>query len=307
MKFKAVSGITLTLLLTGMLMLAESVKANPQLLATTKLSISPTSVIGPPPGIDESFTVDIYIENVTDLNGWIMGVKWDPAVLNCTSFTVVTGTGTFLGPVGDWLYMEPSINNTVGWIEPPATASLTAGKTPRTGSGTMAQVEFLVLDYGFTWINLTWVIIKVAPGYTPIPVDIVNGSFTLFPSSAPLASFTYSPSAPKVDEQVKFNASASVPGWNGTAYVPIANYTWNFGDGTTGTGIITTHTYTNPGTYAVTLTVKDVAGNTDIHTVTVTVLSEEEFPMWIVVAAAIVAVGIAIATVVFMKLKRKKQ
>ena len=35
------------------------------------------------------------------------------------------------------------------------------------------------------------------------------------------------------------------------------NYTWNFGDGGTGTGVATTHVYSAPGPYGVTLTVSD--------------------------------------------------
>ncbi|WP_084461211.1 M30 family zinc metallopeptidase [Curvibacter gracilis] len=37
-------------------------------------------------------------------------------------------------------------------------------------------------------------------------------------------------------------------------------YQWNFGDGTTGSGANVTHTYTTPGTYTVSLTVRDSAG-----------------------------------------------
>ena len=51
----------------------------------------------------------------------------------------------------------------------------------------------------------------------------------------------------------------------------IASYVWDFGDGTTGTGVMpAAHTYTN-GTYFVKLTVTDYFGNFDIALVTITV------------------------------------
>lgn len=45
-------------------------------------------------------------------------------------------------------------------------------------------------------------------------------------------------------------------------------YSWDFGDGDTGSGIVTTHTF-NGGTYTVTLTVSDGHGGTDTDTVTI--------------------------------------
>ena len=64
------------------------------------------------------------------------------------------------------------------------------------------------------------------------------------------SSFTFSPSAPITGTQVSFIASAS----GGTQ--PYF-FTWSFGDGSTGTGSSTTHTFTVAGSYNVVLTVKD--------------------------------------------------
>lgn len=52
-----------------------------------------------------------------------------------------------------------------------------------------------------------------------------------------------------------------------TDNVGIASYEWNFGDGTSGTGITTTHEFANAGTYTVKLTVEDAAGNQATDTI----------------------------------------
>jgi PKD repeat protein len=58
--------------------------------------------------------------------------------------------------------------------------------------------------------------------------------------------------------------------------VGIVSYEWNFGDGTAGTGKTVTHTYTEPGTYAVTLTVKDAAGNSNTASISVTIQKDTD-------------------------------
>lgn len=50
----------------------------------------------------------------------------------------------------------------------------------------------------------------------------------------------------------------------------VVSYAWDFGDGETGTGVKTQHTYTAAGTYIVTLTVTDAYGNTDTDTAEIT-------------------------------------
>jgi hypothetical protein len=48
-------------------------------------------------------------------------------------------------------------------------------------------------------------------------------------------------------------------------------YTWDFGDGTTASGDSVTHTYTDPGSYVVELTVQDFYGTTSTTTQDITV------------------------------------
>lgn len=79
----------------------------------------------------------------------------------------------------------------------------------------------------------------------------------------PTAGFTASLYYPRVNWTVTFNASASLPGWNGTQETPIVSYGWSFGDGTplvNETDPLTTHAYTAEGNYTVTLNVTDSQG-----------------------------------------------
>ncbi len=75
------------------------------------------------------------------------------------------------------------------------------------------------------------------------------------------------------DRTVNEDISATFNGSGSSDNVGIVSYQWNFGDGGTGNGIIVSHTYINPGTYTLTLTVNDAAGNGPVSdTLTVTVL-----------------------------------
>lgn len=90
--------------------------------------------------------------------------------------------------------------------------------------------------------------------------------------ATPTASFLFSPSAPKVGENVNFNASASRPATGRT----IRSYDWDFGDGEqkTTTGPITSHDYQKAGDFTVTLVVTDDAGRVAVASTTVTIGSD---------------------------------
>jgi PKD repeat protein len=83
----------------------------------------------------------------------------------------------------------------------------------------------------------------------------------------PGASFTFSPSKPVEGQVTTFDASASSDP-DGT----IVSYAWTFGDGTTGSGRVVTHTYARYGTYVVALTVSDSDGLTGSTSLSVRIL-----------------------------------
>ncbi len=105
--------------------------------------------------------------------------------------------------------------------------------------------------------------------------EYINGIVTISnPPEAPTANFTYSPKKPLVLETITFNASASTPG---TGH--IESLTWNYSDGTVETFIkdinlttITTHAYTQTGTYKVRLTVRNNESLTDSVEATIKVI-----------------------------------
>jgi len=70
-----------------------------------------------------------------------------------------------------------------------------------------------------------------------------------------------------IQEEIFFNGTESFD-LDGT----ITNYSWDFGDGTSGTGVTPIHTYLSDGTYKVILTVTDDEGRIGVSTTTTTIL-----------------------------------
>jgi hypothetical protein len=72
--------------------------------------------------------------------------------------------------------------------------------------------------------------------------------------------FVFSPSNPQDHQIVLFTACNDPQRSCAPANNPIASYSWNFGDGRTGSGTSVAHEYFSPGTYLVQLTVTDAYG-----------------------------------------------
>ncbi len=138
------------------------------------------------------------------------------------------------------------------------TASASGGTTPFTfswsfGDGLAGTGSPVMHTYSLAGSYTTALTIKDSSS----PQQTATSQKTVAVTSPPppiSASFTLSPSSPSGGQSVSFTASAS----GGT---PPYSYSWSYGDGSTGTGLQSTHIYSVDGTYQVTLTVEDSQGN----------------------------------------------
>ena len=98
-----------------------------------------------------------------------------------------------------------------------------------------------------------------------------NFQVGVYPSNPnpPNASFVVLPEAPLVNELVVFDASQSTD--EGLDCQLTCTFTWDFGDGSSGSGVTVTHRYTSPGGKVVRLTVADANGATTTLARTITV------------------------------------
>lgn len=127
--------------------------------------------------------------------------------------------------------------------------------------------------------------------WTPVALDTNN---FIVDNTPPIAAFTHSVS----ELTVNFDASGSTDTTSG-----IESYEWDFGDGSTGSGVSSSHTYSAEGTYTVTLRVWDKAGNDGTGTAKATVsVSVPEFPLGVEVATGI---GLMVVVVYIWLRKRK--
>jgi PKD repeat protein len=128
---------------------------------------------------------------------------------------------------------------------------------------------------------------------------------------APVAD-TGGPYSGFVNENVSFSGLGSSDS-DGT----IKLYKWTFGDGTAGVNSTTSHIYSNPGTYFVSLTVTDNNGNTSADTTTVTVQPQEENndntsndntnDKWVIPGFEAILVFITISIIIVIKKTKKKK
>jgi hypothetical protein len=169
---------------------------------------------------------------------------------------------------------------------PPGSYNFSAGEevavtaTPATGW----TLDHWVLDGVESDAGLT-LTVEMTMNHEVVAVFTETGGATETPTAAAGPDQTVI-----VDTTVVFDAS------NSSDDEGIVTYEWDFGDDTAGTGAVTTHTYTTPGTYAVTLTVYDAQDNQDEDVLIVTVEAAEtgfQLEWWMFIAALGLVIGLA--------------
>jgi len=109
--------------------------------------------------------------------------------------------------------------------------------------------QIAVINNGSSNLNAATLTINYGEA-SSATIDINLGT-----NSTPVAAFTATPTTGSAPLAVAFDASASSDPDQGD----VLTYSWDFGDGNSGTGVTTNHSYVNDGQYTATLTVSDGA------------------------------------------------
>lgn len=272
---------------------------------TTTLAIIPQSIIDPSIGPDSTFRINASVAAVVDLFTWQVNISFRPTVLNAMS-AFYPSDHVFAGR--NIIPVVPVIDNVRGCVS--FGASLIGDQPGFDGSGRLCQIEFKVVDRGYSGFNFS----KPYGGDTflldswlnLIPADVMDGYFDnrLAIPQPPIALFDYSPKPPIVSQLVTFDASASYD-TDGT----IVDYQWTFGDGGTASGKIATHTYVSLGQFQVNLTVTDDEGLDDTETKEITVYESKPARLYIdppeiidpkLLPPQIVAINVTVSDVINM-------
>ena len=217
----------------------------------TTIYVSPSEVTA---DVGETFTVEIWVDGVTDLSAWEFKLRYDTNVL---AFPPEVAEGDFLSSVGTTDF-RVTTSTMYSYVQVACALQEPVGAS---GSGVLATITFTVLGGYPGKTDLDLFDTKLYDiDLNPIEHEALPGYFYM---TKPVASFTWTPESPIANETIWFNASES--------FSPIGKnivlYTWDFGDGSptiSTSGPIITHQYVDysKDPYMVTLTVTDEDGNT---------------------------------------------
>jgi len=190
--------------------------------------------------INQTFGVDIYINNPLAVNvwAWNLGLTWNPAALQLTNIV----EGTYLNQTGNTFFVPGYVNNNVGDIPQGISDVYLSYKTQNAAAGVLATVYFQVINYADSNINL----VQGIPSLLTLN-STTNQPLTVTPAPV-LNGATYTTSAPPAPTQpVAVITQDSVP----TGGVYYANAPIEF-DGLQSTGGVDVTPNPNSPNYPIT-------------------------------------------------------
>jgi len=233
----------------------------------TLVYVNPEKITG---NLNDIFTIDIVVFNVTDLYGVDILFSWDPTILEYVSHTAKIPVEDYpdgiLHEPGFIIKDDVDVTEGTYWL---AYASMSPAE-PFNGTGIAFNMTFRIVSLsGACILDIVEAALSDGGG-NPIAVEIKDGLFT--PTGAPIARFSWWPEIGVVEKPVIFNASES--------YDPdgsIVSYFWDFGDGyaMSTTNPVIAHTFNHTlisKTYTVSLIVEDDSGTNSsktTHSVTI--------------------------------------
>ncbi len=324
-------GITLTLLLISFIPAASG-------QSSTKISIIDSTTgsrqikVGtegdpvPPEGIP--FTINVTVTDVTNLYIWQVVVEYNKTILTAVDATIpldnVFEGKTYFAPDAEINDTRSPVGN--GYVLMGATLLIDEVSVAR---GVLCQINFIALAEGATEIRIgtqadpimvpgelaagtpQWSFFEDMPG-KEIPFTAENGAVTVATSDRqpPVANAggnrtistgtTYTLLGFSIDFRP---LNISFDGTRSTDNIGISSFVWDLGDGTIKNGSRIIHRYSGPDEYIVTLTITDLAGNSDTDTVFVTVTPPKIVTVNPgVVYLIIIAIAVGVVAVVFWKL-----
>ena len=227
----------------------------------TLVYVNPEKITG---NLNDIFTIDIVVFNVTDLYGVDILFSWDPTILEYVSHTAKIPMEDYpdgiLHEPGFIIKDDVDVTEGTYWL---AYASMSPAE-PFNGTGIAFNMTFRIVSLsGACILDIVEAALSDGGG-NPIAVEIKDGLFT--PTGAPIARFSWWPEIGVVEKPVIFNASES--------YDPdgsIVSYFWDFGDGyaMSTTNPVIAHTFNHTlisKTYTVSLIVEDDSGTNSSKT-----------------------------------------
>jgi PKD repeat protein/lysophospholipase L1-like esterase len=189
-----------------------------------------------------------------------------------------TGAQARPAPEGSWRVTAHAVTTNAvaesGGAAPPPTRTFApvqiyaAGTSAQYTSGLTVTLPALGASAVYEVVGGAWQLIPSTSDGTNLTADLQTlGTLALGNPEPPVtAAFTLAGNSRQAPATVSFDGSGST-----VASGAINSYSWDFGDGTSATGVRVSHVYPAAGTYTATLTV-NAAGASDVVTHTVTVV-----------------------------------